>query len=200
MLADPIGAAVGSLGCGFILRATGQYGIVKVVALAALVGGGIGYCAAESDTAVWLPELYLFLIGFGFGGALTAMLLALLSAIKKDMQAIATGISYAGRAVGATLGVTISGAVFRYYFRGIEGLGSQDIESGESQYVHANQRDQMSEEQLTHCMGALRAVFVMTTAFSTVAFILGAAMRNYDFAVTTDDQQEEEDRAASSSA
>ena len=113
LLPESLGTALGSLSSGLIMRITGGYGTLKICVLTIFLVGAGGFSTCNMDTASWLPEVYLFANGLGFGGTLTVLLLALLSAVGRDLQAVSTAVMYAFRAVGATLGVTVSGVLFR---------------------------------------------------------------------------------------
>ena len=113
LLPQSIGGAIGSLSAGLITRRTGKYGIIKMVLLGLYVAGTAGFATCTATTPIVLSETYLFVVGLGFGGMLTVMLLALLSVVEYKDQAVTTAILYVFRTTGATLGVTLSSTVFR---------------------------------------------------------------------------------------
>merc|ERR1712093_239022 len=55
--------------------------------------------------------IYQFLIGLGYGGMLTVTLLAVISAVDHEHQAVITSATYAFRSTGSSIGVTIASAV-----------------------------------------------------------------------------------------
>ncbi|KAL9099818.1 MAG: hypothetical protein Q9163_004731, partial [Psora crenata] len=178
MLPEPLGSAIGSLGSGLVMRLTGGYGKLKVVVFGILVAGGVGYSFCGLDTLTWLPELYLFMIGLGFMGSLTIMLVATLSAVEDEMQAVATGILYAGRAVGATIGVTASGVLFRHVLaRHMPKAAARGI-SGDC-HLEGGKGTACSAEQLDAYMYALRAVFLLSTALGIAGSACGILTRNF---------------------
>jgi len=65
------------------------------------------------DTSDWPAYIYQFLIGLGYGGMLTVTLLAVISAVPHDHQAVITSATYAFRSTGSTIGVTIASAVYQ---------------------------------------------------------------------------------------
>ncbi len=108
-----IGNAVGSLAAGFVMYKFGRYyylavGLLSLLALAMAIT-----CTLTLETAAWIPLLYLWLAGVGSGGMITTSLVAMLSAVSQDMQAVVTSASYAFRSIGSTIGVTICSAVFQ---------------------------------------------------------------------------------------
>ena len=178
MLPEPVGSALGSLGCGLIMRVTGKYGVLKVVILAILVAGCVGYLFCDLNTFDWLPELYLFMIGLGFVGSLTTMLLVTLSAIEQDVQAVATSVLYAGRAVGATIGVTASGVLFRRVLIWHMPWSSAQGSSGTC-HLEGGKATTCSMEQLDAYMHALRAVFILATGLAIAGSVCGIITQNF---------------------
>ncbi|KAF2802458.1 MFS general substrate transporter [Mytilinidion resinicola] len=109
-----VGAAVGSLGAGYIIKATGRYYILNAIIEAILVTPYILIAATFSaSTPVIPPLIYLFLSGVGYGGMLTVTLLAFIAAVDHEHQAVITSASYAFRSTGSTIGITIASAVFQ---------------------------------------------------------------------------------------
>lgn len=134
------------------------YGVTKLVALSVFVAAGVGFAVAAggpvgfavvaagdggtltpdsaataattATTKIWLEELFLFLKGLGFGGMLTTMLLATLSAVRKSDGALVTGMMYAFRSTGATVGVAVAGWVFQAVLRA-ETVGMPLFEGGD---------------------------------------------------------------------
>lgn len=114
IIPQSIGAAVGSLGSGLLMRATGRYYTLSLVTQASLV---LSYALIaftfDAHTPAAPPFVYFFLAGTGYGGMLTVTLLALISAVDHAHQAVITSASYAFRATGSTIGITIASAVFQ---------------------------------------------------------------------------------------
>ena len=71
LLPESLGTALGSLSSGFIMRTTGRYGILKICVLTIFLAGAAGFSTSDLDTPSWVPEVYLFLNGLGFGGTLS---------------------------------------------------------------------------------------------------------------------------------
>ncbi|KAI9840480.1 MAG: hypothetical protein M1837_001586 [Sclerophora amabilis] len=113
VIPQSIGSAAGSLGTGFIMKATGRYYILNlcIQALSVVACGLI--CTFTLSTPSWPPFIYLFFNGVGYGSMLTVTLLALISAVDHAHQAVITSASYAFRSTGSTIGVTIASAVFQ---------------------------------------------------------------------------------------
>lgn len=186
LLPESLGTAIGSLGSGLIMRTTGGYGILKICVLMMFLAGVAGFSTSDMRTSNWMPEMYLFANGLGFGGTLTVLLLALLSAVERDMQAVTTAVMYAFRAVGATLGVTISGALFREVLatKVLSGLpvnsSSGDVEEVLRLCNLQNPgRERCPPWLMQAYMDALHAVFLLALGFGVGGLVCGMFTRNF---------------------
>lgn len=112
LLPDSIGAGLGSFLVGLVIRMTGKYDIFRYIMPLLLVTASAGFYWVSVQTPSLLPELYLFLKGFGMGGALTMLILALLHAVPHEKHATATSALYAFRSTGSTIGLSAASAVF----------------------------------------------------------------------------------------
>ena len=123
---------------GFAVAAGGPVGSAVITAggdggldgSTSLIPESAATTAATATTKIWLEELFLFLKGLGFGGMLTTMLLATLSAVRKSDGALVTGMMYAFRSTGATVGVAVAGWVFQAVLRA-ETVGMPMFEGGD---------------------------------------------------------------------
>jgi predicted MFS family arabinose efflux permease len=114
LVPQSIGTAFGSLGAGILMRATGKYYWLSTFALSVYIAAAV-LIAVTFTAGVngWLPFLWLFVSGTAYGAMLTVTLLALLSAVGHEHQAVITSASYAFRSTGSTIGITIASAVFQ---------------------------------------------------------------------------------------
>lgn len=114
LIPTSIGASVGSLVTGILMRATGTYYVLNLVISLILVAS-FALAAATMDRyiAAWPPFIYFAMGGIGYGGMLTVTLLALIAAVDHEHQAVITSASYAFRSTGSTIGITIASAVFQ---------------------------------------------------------------------------------------
>ena len=184
LLPEPFGAVVGSLGSGLLMRVTGVYGILKVAALAIFLGGPIGFWSSTLDTGIALPELYLFLNGVGFGGTLTVLLMCVLAAVENDMRAIVAGMMYTFRSVGATIGVTLAGLVFRMILAARIARDGVDGSYNIGDLIKAcsaggSDHPACSTELLAVYAFALRAVFMLAFAFGLAGLVCGLFTSNF---------------------
>ncbi|KAI1908360.1 hypothetical protein LOZ61_005608 [Ophidiomyces ophidiicola] len=113
LIAQAVGTSVGSLGLGFLMRSTGRYLFLSYASVASLVVGFALFTTFTLHTPAWPPFLYLFIVGIGYGGVLTASLVALISAVAHVHQAVVTSASYAFRSTGSSIGITVASSVFQ---------------------------------------------------------------------------------------
>lgn len=114
LVSSSVGTSTGSIGAGLIMRATGKYYVLNIVLLASVVAGmALMAGILNANTPAWPPFVIFFFNGLGYGGMLTVTLLALLSAVEHEHQAVITSASYAFRSTGSTIGISVASAVFQ---------------------------------------------------------------------------------------
>lgn len=114
LIPNAVGLAIGSFGAGFIMRITGRYYVLNIALEATLVlSMALVLGLFRMNIADWIPFVTLFLGGLGYGAMLTITLLALISAVPHEYQAVITSASYAARSTGSTIGISVAGAVFQ---------------------------------------------------------------------------------------
>ncbi|KAK5166901.1 uncharacterized protein LTR77_007630 [Saxophila tyrrhenica] len=108
------GTAIGSLGSGLIMRATGKYWWLNIVIQVMMVTGCSLVLATFNATVADVPPfIYLFLIGTAYGSMLTITLISLIASVDHKYQAVITSASYAFRSTGSSIGITIASTVFQ---------------------------------------------------------------------------------------
>ncbi|CAL3965626.1 hypothetical protein PZA11_002530 [Diplocarpon coronariae] len=114
LIPQSVGASIGSLGCGLIMNHTGKYKLLSIAVLTSFcLGTGLLSAMSLFSTHDWPGYIYQFLIGLGYGGMLTTTLLAVISAVDHEHQAVITSATYAFRSTGSSIGVTIASAVYQ---------------------------------------------------------------------------------------
>lgn len=114
LIPTSLGASIGSVGTGLIMRATGKYYILNIaISLILIASFALGAATMDRYLAAWPPFLYFAMGGIGYGGMLTITLLALIAAVDHEHQAVITSASYAFRSTGSTIGITIASAAFQ---------------------------------------------------------------------------------------
>lgn len=176
VLPESIGAGLGSFVTGLIARQAGQYGALKFIAPTLMVLASTGYAVISINSPAILPEIYLFVNGLGFGGLLTVLLLAMLSAVPHKHQATSTSVLLACRSIGATLGVSATGVLFRSrYSQRSQSQTAQNSVAYTSLTVAANPDHHAQADY----MYALHGTFQLALGFAIAGFICAMFARNH---------------------
>ena len=113
LLFAPLGICISSVGVGLIMKRTGRYVALGILAVSSQLTAAIILTRLRQDSPIWPLRIVFFLLGAGQGGMLTVTLLACLAAIDHSHQATVTSATYAFRSVGSTIGVTIGSAIYQ---------------------------------------------------------------------------------------
>lgn len=187
LIPQSIGSSIGSLGCGFIMNHTGRYKALGIIVIFIFVLGTGLLATLTFHTPDWPGYLYQFLVGIGYGGMLTVTLLATISAVAHDHQAVITSATYAFRSTGSTIGVTIASAVYQNIL--VSSLHSRfDGKKGATDEIR---RIRDSLDELNHLpkgwrigvfesyQDALRGVFLTGLGIAVLGLLCGAFMRQH---------------------
>ncbi|EFW21873.1 hypothetical protein D8B26_001990 [Coccidioides posadasii str. Silveira] len=187
LIAQAVGTSIGSLGLGLLMRVTGRYLFLSYVSVILLAVGSILFNTFTLGTPAWPPFLYLFIAGLGYGGMITATLVALISAVAHAHQAVVTSASYAFRSTGSSIGISIAFSVFQNILK--SGLWSRFGGREEAARLIPKIRDSLDEINhlpegwlpgvLDAYMDALRAVFATTLALSLLGVVVNFGMREH---------------------
>ena len=187
IMPQSLGAAVGSLGSGLIMRATGRYWALNLGAEAVFVLATALVCTVTLATPTWPPLIYFFLGGLGYGGMLTVTLLAVIAAVDHSQQAVITSASYAFRSTGSTLGVTIASAVFQNILK-IDlwrALGDRPDAAARIARIRESFDEirhlppDWRQPVLDSYMHALRGVFVTSLGIAVLGAVISLFMREH---------------------
>ncbi|KAL3421221.1 Multidrug resistance protein fnx1 [Phlyctema vagabunda] len=187
LMPQSVGVSIGSLSSGLIMNKTGKYRTLGLVLIATLTLG-IGLLSTLTFATPEGPAFaYLFLIGAGYGGLLTVTLLAVISAVSHDHQAVITSATYAFRSTGSTIGVTIASTVYQNIlkselwqkFGDREGAAEEIGRIRDSFDELKHLPDGWQEGVLQSYADALRAVFLTALGVSILACICTAFIRQH---------------------
>ena len=167
LIPNSVGSSVGSLGSGFLMKATGRYYALNLLVMLFLVGGMAATTGTlRGNAPEWAPFLVFFFNGLGYGGMLTITLLALISAVDHEHQAVITSASYAFRSTGSTIGIAIASAVFQNALKACLWGKLGTIENADK--VIAGLRDDISAIQKLPGEWKKRALQAYIEAFTSV--------------------------------
>ncbi|KAK8111178.1 Multidrug resistance protein fnx1 [Apiospora kogelbergensis] len=113
ILFAPIGICFSSVGSGYVMKKTGRYVALGILAVSLQTAHVIILTTTNDTTPKWQLMLSFLLLGSGYGAMLTITLLACLAAVDHSQQAPITAATYGFRSVGGTVGITIASAVYQ---------------------------------------------------------------------------------------
>ena len=112
------GSGAGSFGAGLIMRTTGKYYHLDKLSHALLVlSTALTATTLTAHTHPLYPFLYLGLFGLGLGGILITTLIALVSAVPQEHQAVVTSAGFAFRSTGSVIGIAVASSAFQNLLR-----------------------------------------------------------------------------------
>lgn len=186
LIPQSAGTALGSLGAGLIMRKTGRYWWLNILAqIMSITAAALILATFGKDVQTAPPFIYLFLTGTAYGCTLTVTLLALIASVDHKYQAVATSASYAFRSTGSSIGITIAGTVFSNLLK----LGLSNRFAGYPGAEDEIGRIRDSVDEITRLpkgwhggviaayVDALRGVWVVVLGFATLAAIVSFTMR-----------------------
>ncbi|KAL8808016.1 MAG: hypothetical protein Q9182_000294 [Xanthomendoza sp. 2 TL-2023] len=113
LIPTSVGAAIGGIASGIIIRATGRYYLLNIVVqILFLLPLGLA-TRFNLGTPVALPIIYFFFTGLSYAGKLTITVTALIAAVQQKHQAVITSASYACRGTGSAIGIAACSLVFQ---------------------------------------------------------------------------------------
>ena len=181
------GLAIGSLGVGVLMRWTGKYYWLNVVILLVYIGALVLISTFDLHTPSWEPFAVFLFAGLGYAGMLTITLLALISAVAHEHQAVITSASYAFRSTGSAIGITTVSAVFQNVLKGELWRRLGDWEGAKE--IIPRVRDSLEEIKTLPedwrtavtdvYMDAVRGVFVTMLGLAVVGFVCSLGMREH---------------------
>ena len=117
LLAHSLGVSAGALTAGYVMQKTGKYRVFGVSLMGIFVLGSGLLLLLDSSSPAWLAAISLSLIGFGYGGIITVNLLANISSLGHEYQAVITSSIYVFRSTGSAIGVTVASVVYQNTLR-----------------------------------------------------------------------------------
>jgi len=187
LIPQSVGTALGSIGTGLIMRWTGRYYLLNIGIQMIFIAACSIISTFTLDTSAWEPYLAFLMSGTGYSGMLTTTLLALISAVDHEDQAVITSASYAFRSTGSVIGITIASAVFQNILK-MKLWATLGHREGAAEII-SRLRDSLDEigklpldlreEVRGVYMDALRGVFLTTLGISVVGALVSLAMREH---------------------
>ena len=170
-----------------MMRAMGKYLYLNWASHACLVLGAALLIRLRFHTPTWYPFVCLGVFGLGFGGMLVTTLVALVSAVGQEDQAVITSAAFAFRSTGSAIGLTVASSTFQNLLRLRLHTYIGHVEDAED--VISRVRDNFDE--LNHLdaairgnvresyMEAVRGVFLTICGFSVLAALTSLFIKQH---------------------
>ncbi|KAL8713181.1 MAG: hypothetical protein Q9220_002702 [cf. Caloplaca sp. 1 TL-2023] len=188
LIPTSVGAAVGGIASGMIIRASGKYYLLNIVVqILFLLPLGLA-TRFNLDTPVILPIVYFFFTGLSYAGKLTITVTALIAAVQQKHQAVITSASYACRGTGSAIGIAVCSLVFQNILkrRLWEEFGREDEAASIIGRLRDNLReikylpdDGWMDDASDAYMDALRGVFWTIFGLAAVGTVASLFMREH---------------------
>ena len=186
-ISSSAGTAIGAFAAGTMMRATGKYLYLNWANHALLVLGAVLMVRLRFDTLPWYPFACLGVFGLGFGGMLVTTLVALVSAVKQEDQAVVTSTAFAFRSTGSAIGLTVASSTFQNLLR--LRLHSYIGNIKDAENVISRIRDNFDEVNHLDAvirgrvregyMEAVRGVFLSVCGFSVLAALTSLFIKQH---------------------
>lgn len=178
-----IALAFASSMAGYIVKATGRYFYINLLVQFLSVLGTILLCTLTESTPSWVPFVYLGVFGLGYGGTAVTRLMATLSSVDADRQAVVQAASWTIESTGLAFGITVASTVFQRTINGnLRTLlrGKPDLLNAMTANFEAFSGLAGSEKQavVNVYMKALKAVFLVAMVEMVLAAAIGLVMEN----------------------
>lgn len=187
LIPQSVGTAIGSVSTGLIMRWTGKYYILNICIQIVFTAAYALLSSFTLATPAWEPVVTFLMSGIGYTGMLTTTLIALISAVDHQDQAVITSASYAFRSTGSAIGITIASAVFQNILK--IRLWAQLGDKEGAADVIGRLRDsldtikalpvELRSEVREVYMEALRGVFVTALGLAVIGGLVSLAMREH---------------------
>lgn len=112
MLPMVIGITMTAIGSGFAVTRTGRYKIFPILSTIVIAAALFLFSTIDVGQSVVLVCFYIFLLGLGTGLMIQILVIAVQNAVPADMVGTATAANNFFREIGATIGISIVGALF----------------------------------------------------------------------------------------
>ena len=110
--ATSVGILITSTATGWVASKTGRYkGVLVAMCVVSTVGLFL-LSRMQVHEALWVPVLYLFVLGFGMGLGMQLLVLVVQNEFPHAMVGTATAANNFFRQIGSTLGASLVGALF----------------------------------------------------------------------------------------
>jgi EmrB/QacA subfamily drug resistance transporter len=156
-----------------------KYGekMVILISIAILLAGTMLLPTLGVHSSLALVLIYVFIMGFGFGGAFTILTIVVQEAVPYSKRGAATAVNSLLRTLGQTIGVSVMGSIFNLhivkYFtsRGILGVDPSNL------YKAAEHNTAVTPEQIKLALhSSVEVLFAVLIGLTVLSLILSLVM------------------------
>lgn len=129
------------------------------------------------NSSLVLVIIYVFIMGFGFGGVLTALTIIIQESVAYNKRGAATAANSLLRTLGQTIGVSVFGGMFNLYIiKYFTQLGIKGVDPGNLYESSVNNTVITGEQIRLSLNGSLHVLFIILVLISVVSIILSMAI------------------------
>ena len=129
------------------------------------------------NSSLLLVIIYVFIMGFGFGGAFTTLTIIIQESVEYNKRGVATATNSLIRTLGQTIGVSVFGSIFNLYIvkyftqQGINGVDPSNLYKASAYSKAIN-----SEQIKLSINSSLHVLFIILIIIAVLAVVLSIAM------------------------
>lgn len=117
LIPSSIFSSIGSLYAGYVIKKTSKYGTLKFASGLILIAGSILVCFSSKEDSPLHDSLISVPLRYSTSSIITIILVAMISSVSSEQQALVTSIQYGFRSTGSTLGVSLASAILQFNLR-----------------------------------------------------------------------------------
>ena len=160
-------------------KCIGKYGekVVIIISNVILLISTILLPTLGINSSLLLVLIYVFIMGFGFGGAFTTLTIIVQESVEYNKRGAAMATNSLLRTLGQTIGVSVFGSIFNLYIikyfikLGINGVDPSNL------YKSSTYNTAVTNEQIKLSLNSsLHVLFIILIIISSISLILSIVM------------------------
>lgn len=151
--------------------------VIIVISNVILLIGSILLSTLGINSSLLLVLIYVFIMGFGFGGAFTTLTIIVQESVEYNKRGAAIATNSLLRTLGQTIGVSVFGSIFNLYIikyfikLGIKGVNPSNL------YKSSTYNAAVTSEQIKLSLNSsLQVLFIILIIISILSLILSILM------------------------
>ncbi|CAG8961229.1 hypothetical protein HYFRA_00013285 [Hymenoscyphus fraxineus] len=182
-----VGNTIGALLTGSYIKRTSKYKLPLLISALSQITAYTLLTLRWRGHTSFLESHYVFGGGFGFGTSYSATFIALAAAVTEEEFAIAGSGLYMFSSIGAVIGISVSGSIFKGVSR--KGLDSalEGVEDGQKIAKRALEdigfvntlTDKLHRLVVEGYLGGFRAVFIFSLIMASISLVVAVSVRQY---------------------